>query len=250
MRNLIVIRFPKVMNRYISYLTFLIFGIISASAQMGEQRHDFSIGANAGYICNKVSFTPKINQKFYTAPTFGITLRYTSERYYGMICAFQAELNYSGMGWKEDIFSYRNEMLPDTYERQLSYIQVPILAHLGFGKIDRGFKGYLVAGPQVGFLISDKEKMSDEWTVSANGIPDRLNGVVAQYGLKVENSFEYGITAGLGAELSTKAGRILLEGRYYMGLSNLFGNAKTDPFPRSSNGAIIAKVTYLIDLFH
>lgn len=223
---------------------------VDLKAQVSEQRHDFSVGVNAGYILNKVSFTPKINQKYYTAPTFGVTMRYTSERYYGMICAFQAELNYAGSGWKEDIYSSANEPLPDKYSRQLQYFQLPIMANLGFGHIDRGFKGYLIAGPQIGYLVADKEKYSEEWTTNLSGKPDRMNNVTAQYGLAVENKFEYGITAGLGCELSTRAGRFLIEGRYYMALSNLFGNSKSDPFPRSNNGTIVAKVTYLLDVLH
>lgn len=234
----------------------ILFLIIAAAsffglrAQVSEQRHDLSLGVNAGYILNKVSFTPKINQKFYTAPTFGVTMRYTSERYYGMICAFQAELNYSGSGWKENIYSSANQPLPDKYSRQLQYFQLPVLANLGFGHIDRGFKGYLIAGPQVGYLVSDKEKRSEEWTTNLSGVPDRMNSVTAQYGLAVENNFEYGITAGLGCEFSTRAGRFLVEGRYYMALANLYGNSKSDPFPRSNNGTIVAKVTYLIDVLH
>lgn len=237
------------MKRIILFI-FAVATALGVHAQVSEQRHDFSVGVNAGYILNKVSFTPKINQKYYTAPTFGVTIRYTSERYYGMICAFQAELNYAGAGWKEDIYSSANHPLSDKYSRQLQYFQLPVMANLGFGNIDRGFKGYLIAGPQIGYLVSDKEKRSEEWTTNLSGNPDRMNNVTAQYGLAVENKFEYGITAGLGCELSTRAGRFLIEGRYYMALSNLFGNSKSDPFPRSNNGTIVAKVTYLLDVLH
>lgn len=175
-------------------------------------------------------------------------MRYTSERYYGILCAFQAEINFSKVGWTEDIYSQNNEKLEDTYQRDLTYISVPILANLGFGKKDHGFKGYFVAGPQVRYLIDDKEKRSETWTTTYGGYPDRMNGVVAQYGKKAENKFEYGITAGLGCEFSSKIGHFMLEGRYYMGLSNLFGNAKTDPFAQSGQRTITAKVTYMIDL--
>lgn len=199
---------------------------------------------------NKVAFTPKINQTYKMAPTFGLTLRYTSERYYGMYCAFQAEVNYTGMGWTEDIYNRNNEKIEDTYTRTLNYVQVPILANLGFGKHERGFKGYLIAGPQLGYLVTDKEERSEIWTTVSGAYPDRMNNIISQYGLKVENKFEYGIAAGLGCELSTSIGHFLIEGRYYMGLSNLFGNAKTDPFARSSNGSIVAKVTYLFDISH
>ena len=238
------------MTKYLLTALLALLPTLFAAAQVGEQRHDFSIGVNGGILLNKVAFTPKINQTYYAAPSYGLTLRYTSERYFGMICAFQAEINYSGMGWKEDIYSHNNEKLPDTYQRDLKYIQVPILAHLGFGQIDRGFKGYLLAGPQVGYLMSDKEKQSETWTTVAGAYPDRMNGIMRQYGLDVENKFEYGITAGLGCEFSTRAGHFLLDGRYYMGLSNLFNNSKTDPFPKSNNGTILVKLTYLFDVSH
>lgn len=224
--------------------------LMDGLAQVGLQLHDFCMGINGGYGFNKVAFTPKINQKYMAAPIMGLTLRYTSERYYGMFCAFQTEINYNLTGWKEDIYSMYNEPLPDTYRRELAYLQVPLLANLGFGHYDRGFKGYFIAGPQFAYLLSDKEVKSDTWTTVGDSYPDRMNNITAQYGLNVENKLEYGITAGLGAEMTTRAGHFLVEGRYYMGLSNLFGNAKTDPFAKSNNGCFVAKITYLIDISH
>ena len=70
----------------------------------------------------------------------------------------------------------------------------------------------------------------------------------AQYDLPVKHKFDYGITGGIGVELNTKAGHFLLEGRYYYGLSDVFGNSKKDVFSRSNHGAIIAKLSYLIDI--
>lgn len=237
------------MNKILSLLILLTFYLLPLHAQVGEQHHDLSLGFNGAVALNKVGFTPKINQTFYVGPAFGATMRYTSERYLGMWCAFQAEVNYANLGWKEDIFSSRNEELPDTYKRNLSYIQVPILANLGFGKYYRGFKGYFVAGPQLSYLIGDSEKRSETWTMIGDH-PDRMNQVYQQYGKKAENKFEYGITVGLGGEYSTPIGHFLLEGRYYMGLSNIYGNSKTDPFPKSNHSTITFKVTYLFDVMH
>lgn len=239
-----------VMKRIITTLIIAIVVQFGAKAQMGEPRHDFAFGVNAGMLVNKVGFTPKINQFYYPGPIGGVTMRYTSERYLGMYCAFQAELNFAQLGWKEDIYSVHNEKLQDEYRRNLSYLQLPLLANLGFGHIERGFKGYFVAGPQFGLCVNDKEQRSEVWTTNLSGVPDRMNNVTAQYGKKVENSFEYGITAGLGGEFSTPVGHFLLEGRYYMALSNLYGNSKTDPFPKSNNSTIIVKTTYLFDVNH
>ena len=84
----------------------------------------------------------------------------------------------------------------------------------------------------------------DESTLSL-----RPGQVIQQYDMPVKNKFEYGITAGLGIEVNTrKAGHFLLEGRYYYGLGDIFGNSKRDYFGRSNNGSIIVKLTYLFDV--
>ena len=67
--------------------------------------------------------------------------------------------------------------------------------------------------------------------------------------MPVENKFDYGITAGLGAEWCIpKAGRFILEARYYYGLGNIYGNSKRDYFGKSNFGNIIIKAIYLFDL--
>lgn len=214
---------------------------MSSHAQVGEMRNDFAIGFNGGYLMNRVSFDPTIRQKFKPGPTFGFTARYVCERYLGMICALQAEANYAQMGWKENI-----QDSPDTYQRNINYIQVPLLAHLGFGREVKGVKGYLVLGPQLGFYLSDKAKKND-WVNEEH--PRRPNNVIAQYTLPIQHKFEYGLTGGLGMEISGRRfGHIMIEGRYYYGLSDMYNNGKTDPFGRSANGAIVAKATYLFDI--
>ena len=60
---------------------------------------------------------------------------------------------------------------------------------------------------------------------------------------------KYGITGGLGMDVSTKNGHhFLVEGRYFYSLSDIYGNSKQDPFGRSANTTIIAKVSYLFDI--
>lgn len=220
----------------------------SATAQVGEARYDFAVGVNGGLAMNTVSFDPTIRQSMHMGPTFGLTMRYTCEKYFSMVCAIQLELNYSRLGWKENIRSGNDEPLPDRYERHHDYFQIPLLARLGWGREQRGMMGYLVAGPQIGFCLSEGTSRSDTWTLTADGVPDRPNGMYVQYDMPIEKKFDYGITAGIGAELSTKIGHFMLEGRYYYGLSDLFGNSKKDVFARSANGTVIAKVTYLFSL--
>ncbi len=42
---------------------FLMLGGMTAKAQIGEHRNDFSIGVNGGYLMSSVGFTPSIPRK-------------------------------------------------------------------------------------------------------------------------------------------------------------------------------------------
>lgn len=211
-----------------------------AQAQIGKYRNDWAVGVNGGYALNKISFNPTIKQKYHEGLTFGVTARYTCEKYFAMLCALQVELNYTQLGWTENI-----ETCTDTYKRNINYFQLPVLAHLGFGKERGGAKGFLVLGPQIGYVIGENEERGGDWTLPLQ----RPNNITAQYDTKVQKKFEYGLTGGLGVDLSTKSGHhFILEGRYYYALSDIFNNSKKDTFGRSANGAILAKISYLFDV--
>lgn len=228
------------MKKQLLSVLFLLLAL-AARAQVGEYRSQLSLGVNGGYVLNKVFFTPSVKQNFHGGATAGLTLRYTSERYFNVLCALQMEVNYAQMGWKELI-----ETSADTYSRMMHYVQVPLLARLSYGKEERGVMGYLVLGPQLGFFLSDKEKKGGEWSEESLG--KRPNYVVGQYGMAVDKKFEYGLTGGLGIEINTKVGHFMLEGRYYYALGDMFSNGKADYFARSANGTIIAKASYLFDV--
>ncbi|MBQ8051515.1 MAG: PorT family protein [Bacteroidaceae bacterium] len=226
---------------FVSFSHLLVY---RCSAQVGEYRSALAIGLNGGYALDKVSFSPTVKQNFHGGLTGGLTLRYTCERYYSLLCALQLEVNYAQMGWRELI-----ETSQDTYSRTINYVQLPLLARLGLGREVGGVMGYLVLGPQLGLYLSDSEKRGGEWSSATLAL--RPNHVVEQYDLAVQNKFEYGITGGLGLEVNTRhAGHFMIEGRYYFGLSNIFHDGKSDPFGRSANGAIVAKASYLFDIFH
>ncbi|MBO5699141.1 MAG: PorT family protein [Bacteroidaceae bacterium] len=229
-------------------LLLLTFNICVVKAQIGDYRNDMCVGVNVGVTMNEVGFEPLIAQKMLTQPTIGLTFRYTSEKFLTAYCAFQTELNYARLGWKEDIMNSKLEPLPDTYERTIDYLQMPFLARLAWGKEHKGTMFYFLLGPQIGYVISDHAKKSDTWTTKFDGSADRPNSVVAQYDLAIKNKFEYGITGGVGVELNTSIGHFLVEGRYYYGLADIFGNSKRDFFSRSNHTTIVAKVSYLVDL--
>jgi len=225
--------------------------LLTAKGQIGELRSRLSVGLNGGMVFNTIDFDPTVKQLQHQGKTFGLSLRYTSEKYFTTICALQAELNYTQLGWKEDIFSSEGVELRDTYERTLNYVQLPLLCRLGWGKESGGLMFFILLGPQVGYYLSGSSKQSDIWTLNANGNPDRPNNVYQQYTMEPDKKFEYGLTGGLGLEFSTKHGQhFMVDGRYYYGLSDIYNNGKKDVFARSAHMTISARLTYLFDMFN
>ncbi|MBQ8097674.1 MAG: PorT family protein [Prevotella sp.] len=230
-----------------------------ARAQIGEHRSELAIGAGGGYVMTTIGFMPEVPQLQHPGVMGGLAVRYTSEKYFSSICAIVAELNYAQLGWKEDILTPQDEPvinkvtgLPEEYERDLTYLQIPVFARLGWGRERKGFQAFFQAGPQMGIYLNEKTKTNfnfdDRTPVYTDGT-GRTSSVVAQDTMAVERKFDYGIAAGLGLEYShPRLGHFLLEGRYYYGLGDIYGNSKRDYFGRSNFGTIYVKLTYLFDL--
>ncbi len=226
-------------------------------AQVGEYRSQLALGVNGGYVLSTVGFNPEIPQKQYGGLTGGLSVRYTCEKYFKSVCALVAEVNLSQTGWREDILTADDlpvvnpaTGLPEEYERRLTYVQVPVFARLGWGRERKGLQFFFQAGPQVGFFLGDKSKASFDYP--QRNTADRIGAQkdAVQDSLAIKNKFDYGIAAGLGLEYShPKIGHLMLEGRYYYGLGDIFGNSKRDYFGRSNLGNIVIKLTYLIDVF-
>lgn len=243
----------KLTIRYIVFV--LLFSCATvASAQIGQHRNDFSIGVNGGYTLSNVGFTPKVTQSLLGGTTAGLSWRYVCEKYFSTICSIYGEVNYTQMGWKERILTTDNQPvinavsgLPEQYSRTLNYLQVPVFAHLAWGKEHSGMQFFFQLGPQFGYLLS--EKTATNFNFKDRNTADRSNVVCAQDTMAVENKFDYGIAAGAGVELSVRrVGHFLLEGRYYYGLGNIYGDSKRDYFSKSNNSSIVVKLTYLFDV--
>jgi hypothetical protein len=218
--------------RYIFFF-FLCSFAITSKAQIGKQRNTWSVGVNLGSTLNKVDFIPSIKQNTQQGLTGGVTLRYISEKFFSMICGTQIEVNFAQKGWKEN---HQDDSY--TYERSMNYIEIPFLVHLAFGKEKRGAQFFINAGPQINFLLSEKEKKGGNWE----------NVSAPQYGYFADKKFDYGITGGAGLEIKTDIGNFLLEGRYYYGLSDFYNNTKKDQFDRSGHSTICIKASYLFDI--
>ena len=239
-----------------------------ARAQIGEYRNEFAVGINGGVIMSTMGFVPEIPQKQLMGKTLGITLRYTGEKYFKSICALVAEVNYAEVGWEENILTPKDEPVINTstglaeeYKRIVNYVQVPLFARLGWGRERRGFQAFFQVGPQLGFYLSEKTEanfdldhpMIYERVSHVSGPSVKQDGKEYTYSnmyhMDVENKLDYGIAAGLGLEFSNRRlGHFLIEGRYYFGLGNIYGNSKRDYFAKSNYYNIVIKAAYLFDL--
>lgn len=228
------------MRRFLSIL-LISFTTLTVTAQVGDLRNTVSVGFSGGMGTSSVSFIPSIKQQLSLGPIFGVSLRHVSEKYFFLICGTQLECNYASRGWTELI----EDGSGNEYTRVANYIEVPFLAHLGFGREFRGFQGHFNLGPQVAYLIGEKEIYGGQkpWDVS-----NRPNQVTEQYGKAIENKLDYGVTASLGFEMRTGAGNFGLEGRYYFGLGNIYGITKKDYFGRCANSTISIRATYSFNL--
>lgn len=227
------------MRKIISIITLLFFAL-NIQAQVEEPRSILEIGFGGGMNFNRMDFQPSIRQNYLNGINGGLSIRYTSEKYFSMICAAQLEVNFAQRGWKEDF----DNGTPHYYSRQLNYIEIPFLAHLAWGREKRGVQFFINLGPQFGFYIDEKETYSGDWNPE-----ERPVSIRPIYGKELYNTFDYGILGGLGIEIKTVAGNFILEGRYYYGLSDIFSNSKTDDFGRSANQTISVRLGYSIAIF-
>ncbi len=242
------------MKRLSLILVLFLLVSLNAVAQVGDHRDELAVGFSGGYVLSNVGFMPEVPQDMHTGLTGGFTLRYTSEKYFSSICAIVAEVNYAQLGWKERILTPDDNPvinsltgLAEEYRRDMTYIQVPVFARMGWGRERRGLQFFAQAGPQVGFFLNEKTVANFDTTKP--NLADRTSKIVAQDSMSVERPIEYGIAGGVGLEFSiNKVGHFLLEGRYYYGLGDIFGNSKRDYFGRSNLSNIVIKMTYLFDI--
>ena len=240
--------------RKIVSLLLCCFVTLSALAQIGEHRNDFAIGINGGYQLSNVGFVPRVSQGMLGGINGGLSMRYVCEKYFNTICSVQGEVNFAQTGWKESILDEDDQpvinastQLPEEYSRTISYVQVPIFAHLAWGRELRGAQFFFQVGPQFGYYLSESTKSN--FNFDDRNRTDRVNPVCAQDTMAVEHKFDYGIAAGLGLEYTVPhVGHFQLEGRYYYGFGNIYGDTKRDYFSKSNLGSIVVKLTWLFDI--
>lgn len=223
------------MNRLISLVILSLSVTFSSLAQRAYEPH-MSVGAKGGATFSKMAFTPGIDQGTINGATVGITARYAEEKIFGLL----AELNVEQRGWKE-----RFDESDFFYQRRLTYIQLPVMTHIYFGS--QRLKGFVNLGPSVGIMVADNASSNFDYhnPSSVQGLPLE-NRHINQMTMAVKNKFDYGISAGAGVEVNmNRKHSILIEGRYYYGLGNIFSAKKKDEFSASRGTSLQITLGYM-----
>ena len=196
-----------------------------------------SVGGRAGGTLSQMSFSPRVDQGMTTGFTAGAVVRYAEEKCVGVM----GEINIAQRGWKETY----DPGMPWSYRRTLTYIDIPVMTHIFFGP--KRFKCFINLGPEVAFLVGDKISANfDYHTAALPSSPYPKDRQTDELTLDVSHRIDYGITAGIGVEWRvTPKHSVLIEGRYYYGLGNVFPGSKADTFNASRVTSIELTAGYM-----
>lgn len=214
------------------------FAALLASAQT-HYEGTIAVGGKAGATLSRVNFNPTVEQVMLPGMTAGVMFRYIEEKNFGLI----AELNVTQRGWKEKF-----EESDYQYSHNFTYLELPIMTHIFFG--NQRVKGFVNLGPEIEVMLGNRissnfsyqDAAEDEYFINDNRHIEQLS-------MKVSNKLDYGICAGAGMELNLNSKHsLLLEGRFYYGLTDVFPNHKTDVFSSSNSMTISVTLGYFYRL--
>ena len=212
--------------RRISLILILAYLSLQYSQAQEEFIPETHLGIKAGGTIALVNFNPSLDLDLYPGFTGGLVFRHISQKSLGI----QIEANYFQAGWSERLDA------PNVYSRRLNYLKIPVMTHVNMGK--KKTRLFLNLGPSFAVLLFDKEHMELEQET------DYLD----YYGLELTNRAEFALCAGLGFYINSKAGVFQLEGRGYLGMSNVFSKPPESPFQNSYNISAEVSLSYFIDL--
>lgn len=218
--------------------------MLHAQSRISPRRLDY--GVIGGLNMSSYAFAPKLNQAQTYSYTAGLAVRYTEENFFGL----QAELTLTERGYKDDLDDELEEA-GYSFERMLTYIELPVMAHVYF-RIGRRNQISVDVGPKIGFYLSDKinSNMPEGYDQGKYKRPGATNYTFLDdyrylhHTLPIEKKFDYGLQFGLGYEFRfSREISAQVMGRYYYGLGNLWPDKKTDHYEGSSNNGIQVTLT-------
>lgn len=219
-------------------LRLLFFALIISLSATAQRYYtpDLAIGAKAGATVSEMAWSPTVRQQFTPGVTAGLCLRYTEENHFGLV----AELNFTQRGWAE-------KFTPESglrYSRHLSYVQLPVMTQIFFGNEE--WRYFINLGPEIGLMIADKISSNFNYKDLSQVPAFPANHRSNQLDMRVGRKFDYGIAGGMGVEMRlNKKHSLLLEGRFYYGLANVFPSSRRDIFGASRGMSIECTLGYM-----
>ncbi len=136
------------------------------------------------------------------------------------------------------------------YKRTINYIQVPIFAHLAWGRETRGLNIFVNAGPQFGLYLSDSQKTNfDGEEYAATDRQYRVSPVMAQDTMAVRtSSIMVSPWVWVLSTASRRWGISWLRPATTMDWEISTVSSKRDYFGKSNYGQIVLKLSYLFDI--
>lgn len=190
----------------------------------------FMLGTTGGANFSNVLFQPSLQEEMHLGYDAGLVLRYDVTSFAGI----WLELDYSSRGWTEV-----NESIPGyRYDRTLGFVHMPVMTHFMIG--GEPFKITVDAGAHFGYYLGESsvETPGDAKTETK---PFSKHHEVA-----VQRPFFWGIGGGIGAEYHFGSHFVTgIRGSYVYGFGDLFNNARSDIFVKSSEQIISAKAYIL-----
>lgn len=203
-------------------------GVQPLSAQKRIPR-EVHLGVVGGANLSEYTFSPNVTQKMTNGYTAGVAVRYIEETLFGL----QAELHMTQRGFSD----YYEEHQDWKFRRDLTYIEMPVMAHVYFKMGERNEVAFDI-GPKLGFYLFDNT--SDSMPAGFGQPGTEYESYTSEHHtLPVSKTFDYGIQAGLGYEFKfDRKVSLQVQGRYYYGLGNIWPDTKADVFEQSSNSSI------------
>lgn len=210
------------MKKLIAVFSFVAFVLFSG--QLFAQV-TFSAGLRAGINSADMEFESSFeDDEVSFANRVGLYLGVPVEIRFSNAFALQPELNFIQKGVQID-FSEQGSSFREEAEGEitLNYLELPVLAKLTAG--NESFQMFAVAGPRISMALDGEFSQDYRYFQNDELIEEESGSIPIPIGSEGDdgpgaNRFDFGMTFGLGASVKAGAGRLMIDARYDLGLSN------------------------------
>lgn len=212
------------------YLTLMVVLFATAGAMAQAQ-----IGVKAGF--NVATVNDDIEYDGAEEPWRpGFNIGIASQFRLSEVVAIAPELEYSQRGYLQEFTGGA------TREARFDYLNIPVLFRLNFGDV---LKGYVNAGPTIGYWMGGKQTASINPTLSISQAYEEsitFNDLDEDWAYDASR-LEIGGAVGGGIMLDTGGGSFLIDLRYTQGFTNIADVENTDGY---KNKVVSVSLIYLV----